>query len=56
MFIPKPAAPTAGPTSLKHKGNEGHYAVMEEEWESVDELETIRQGGSKSAAERDNKT
>lgn len=54
MFIPKVAAATAGPTSLKHKGNEGHYRVMEEESQSVDELETIKRGVG--AAERDNTT
>lgn len=56
MFISKVAAATAGPTSLKHNGNEGHYTVMEGGRESADGLETIKRGASRSAAERDNKT
>lgn len=56
MFISKVVAATAGPTSLKHKGNEGHYTVMEEEWESADGLETIKRGAGRSAAERDNQS
>lgn len=44
------------PTSLKHKGNEGHYTEMEEESKSMDEMETIKQGAKKRAADRNNKT
>lgn len=59
MFIFKVAAvaaAAAGPTSLKHKGNEGHYTVMEEEWESADGMESIKRGAGRSAAQRRNKT